>query len=194
MKNTKLKKLIILALIALSSLSMIGCNNNSSDSNKQGIVASKETEKKTLFKDMKTVDLNGNEIDGSIFSQNKLTLVNVWNTGCTPCIDEIPILDEINKDYADKGVSVKGLVLQQGKVLTDKEKQEVSEILEKSKATYDQFVASEEMLSSETFKNIDAFPTTFFIDSNGNIVDSIEGSGDYKQWQSRIDKVLKELQ
>lgn len=193
MKNTKLKKLIILALIALSSLSIIGCNNNSSDSSKQGIVASKETEKKTLFKDMKTVNLNGNEIDGSIFSQNKLTLVNVWNTGCTPCIDEIPTLDNINKDYADKGVSVKGLVLQQGNDLTDKEKKEVSEILEKSKATYDQFIASEEMLNSETFKNIDAFPTTFFIDSNGAIVGSIEGSGNYKQWQNRINTVLKEL-
>lgn len=195
MIRNKLIKLIALGLITTSIFPLFGCKNiGSTISNKKEIIAAKDSEKKTLFKDMKTKDLNDNEIDGSIFSENNLTLVNVWNLGCTACIDEIPTLDNINRDYAKKGISVKGLILQENKELTDKEKKEILEILEKSKASYDQFIASEEMLNSATLKNIDAFPTTFFIDKNGNIVSSIEGSGDYKEWQNRIERALSELE
>ena len=43
------------------------------------------------------------------------------------------------------------------------------------------------------FKNIHAFPTTFFIDKDGNIVDQIDGSNDYEGWKSRIEDVLKKV-
>lgn len=61
---------------------------------------------------MQTEDIKGNKVDSSIFSENKLTVINLWNTGCTPCITEIPELDKLNKYYADKGVSIKGLVFE----------------------------------------------------------------------------------
>lgn len=51
---------------------------------------------------MKTEDINGNKVDSSIFSKYKLTVVNVWNTGCTPCVGEIPTLDKLNKEYEKK--------------------------------------------------------------------------------------------
>lgn len=53
--------------------------------------------------------LDGNKADSSLFAENKLTLVNVWNVGCTPCVQEIPILDQLNKEYEGKGVAIKGL-------------------------------------------------------------------------------------
>ena len=142
---------------------------------------------------MQTKDINGNKVDNSIFLENKLTLVNVWNTGCTPCIDEIPILDKINKEYEKKGVSIKGLLLESGVGLTEKEKSTVEGILSKSKSSYQQFTMSKNMLEDTTFKNLSAFPTTFFIDKDGNIVDQIDGSNDYEGWKSRIESVLKKV-
>ena len=58
---------------------------------------------------MEIVDLKGEKVVSSIFSENDLTLVNVWNKGCIPCIEELPILDELNNEYKDKGVAIKGL-------------------------------------------------------------------------------------
>lgn len=195
MKKNKLKNLIIAAMLIISTASIVGCGNtgNSTSSTNQTKSAVEE-EKKTLFKNMKTKDLNGNEVTGSIFSQNKLTVVNVWNTGCTPCIDEIPVLDKINNDYKGRDVSLIGLLIPNSTELSTKEENEVKEILEKSKATYNQLVASSEMLKSKTLSNLTAFPTTYFVDKEGNIIDSIEGSGDYNEWKNRIEKVLKGLQ
>ena len=56
-------------------------------------------------------DLEGVEVDQSIFSDYKLTMVNVWATFCTPCINEMPDLGELAAEYSDQGVRIVGLVL-----------------------------------------------------------------------------------
>lgn len=39
-----------------------------------------------------------------------------------------------------------------------------------------------------------SFPTTYFVDSTGKIVDTIEGSNDYEGWKEVIDNVLKKVE
>ena len=141
---------------------------------------------------MKTEDINGNKVDSSIFSKYKLTVVNVWNTGSTPCVGEIPTLDKLNKEYEKKGVSIKGLLLESGVGLNDEEKKTVEDILKKAKSTYQQLTVSEDMLQDKTLI-LQSFPTTFFVDKDGNIVDSIEGSNDYDGWKAKIDEVLEKV-
>ena len=124
MKRSKLvKKLTVVALtmVAIASLA-VGCT-----SSKEGSTNTANSNSK-LFKEMKTEDINGNKVDSSIFSKYKLTVVNVWNTGCTPCVDEIPTLDKLNKEYEKKGVSIKGLLLESGVGLNDEEKKTVEDI------------------------------------------------------------------
>ncbi|SCI86102.1 thiol-disulfide oxidoreductase [uncultured Clostridium sp.] len=132
MNKSKLKKgatLLLLLLSAIIVFLIVGCTNLGHNS--QNIISSSN-----IFKEMQTTDINGNTVDSSIFSEKKLTLTNVWNTGCTPCIDEIPILDKLNKEYEKKGVSIKGLLLESGVGLTEQEKSVVEEILSKSKSSY----------------------------------------------------------
>ena len=188
MKRSKLvKKLTVVALtmVAIASLA-VGCT-----SSKEGSTNTANSNSK-LFKEMKTEDINGNKVDSSIFSKYKLTVVNVWNTGCTPCVDEIPTLDKLNKEYEKKGVSLKGLLLESGVGLNDEEKKTVEDILMKAKSTYQQMTVSEDMLQDKTLI-LQAFPTTFFVDKDGNIVDSIEGSNDYDGWKAKIDEVLEKV-
>lgn len=188
MKGSKLvKKLTVVALtmVAIASLA-VGCT-----SSKEGSTNTANSNSK-LFKEMKTEDINGNEVDSSIFSKYKLTVVNVWNTGCTPCVDEIPTLDKLNKEYEKKGVSIKGLLLESGVGLNDEEKKTVEDILKKAKSTYQQLTVSEDMLQDKTLI-LQSFPTTFFVDKDGNIVDSIEGSNDYDGWKAKIDEVLEKV-
>ena len=102
MKRRKITKKATLALVAMMTVtSVVGCTqSNNSNKNQQG--SNQKTEQKTeqktdkntnsslssstIFKDMKTTDIDGNKVDKSIFSKYKLTMVNVWNTGCSPCI------------------------------------------------------------------------------------------------------------
>ena len=51
---------------------------------------------------------------------------------------------------------------------------------------------SEDMLQDKTLI-LQSFPTTFFVDKDGNIVDSIEGSNDYDGWKAKIDEVLEKV-
>ena len=188
MKRSKLvKKLTVVALtmVAIASLA-VGCT-----SSKEGSTNTANSNSK-LFKEMKSEDINGNKVDSSIFSKYKLTVVNVWNTGCTPCVDEIPTLDKLNKEYEKKGVSIKGLLLESGVGLNDEEKKTVEDILKKAKSTYQQLTVSEDMLQDKTLI-LQSFPTTFFVDKDGNIVDSIEGSNDYDGWKAKIDEVLEKV-
>ena len=188
MKRSKLvKKLTVVALtmVAIASLA-VGCT-----SSKEGSTNTANSNSK-LFKEMKTEDINGNKVDSSIFSKYKLTVVNVWNTGCTPCVDEIPTLDKLNKEYEKKGVSIKGLLLESGVGLNDEEKKTVEDILKKAKSTYQQLTVAEDMLQDKTLI-LQSFPTTFFVDKDGNIVDSIEGSNDYDGWKAKIDEVLEKV-
>ena len=171
MKRSKLvKKLTVVALtmVAIASLA-VGCT-----SSKEGSTNTANSNSK-LFKEMKTEDINGNKVDSSIFSKYKLTVVNVWNTGCTPCVDEIPTLDKLNKEYEKKGVSIKGLLLESGVGLNDEEKKTVEDILKKAKSTYQQLTVSEDMLQDKTLI-LQSFPTTFFVDKDGNI--NLEGIDD----------------
>ena len=184
MNRKRITKKATLALVAMMTVtSVVGCSqSNNSNKNQQG--SNQKTEQKTeqktdkntnsslssstIFKDMKTTDIDGNKVDKSIFSKYKLTMVNVWNTGCSPCISGIG--------------------------LTDEEKATAKEILSKANATYQQLTVTKDMVEKDDTLLLQAFPTTFFIDKDGNIVDSIEGSNDYDGWKAKIDEVLKKVE
>lgn len=159
-----------------------------------GCGSSKTAGSDTVFRAMETTDMKGDTVDSSVFKENKLTLVNVWNTGCGSCVQELPVLDQINRDYAEKGVAVKGLIYEFQAGLSDAGKKEAEELILAAGAEYQQLLASEDMAASDSLKKLQVFPTTFYVDSEGTIIDMIEGSGDYEEWAARIDKVLEKVQ
>lgn len=53
---------------------------------------------------MNTVDLYGNKVDGSVFAENKLTVLSVWATWCTPCKSQVPFFNQLNNEFEDVGV------------------------------------------------------------------------------------------
>lgn len=140
-----------------------------------------------------TNDTKGNEVTNEVFSNAKLTMLNVWATFCGYCIQEMPELNELSKEYADKGVQIIGLVGDvgddSGNVSND-EVQQVVNIYEKAGAEYLQLLPSSD-LQSLILNYVSAFPTTIFIDSNGNILDyAIAGSRGNDYWKSVIDGYL----
>ena len=43
-------------------------------------------------------DMDGNEVTSGIFSESKLTMINVWATYCNPCLNEMPDLGELSEE------------------------------------------------------------------------------------------------
>lgn len=191
-------KTAVLALTAALALTLTACGNQAPASSQTSASASSSASQSAAqsgpFSATETVDLEGNTVDSSVFAENTLTVVNVWNVGCTPCIEEIPVLDQLNKDYADRGVAVKGLYYNFGDELTEEVRNEIDEILTNAKAEYPQLLTSEDMMASDELAFIAAFPTTFFVDAQGNIVNSVMGSHDYEGWASIIDEVLSQVE
>ena len=89
-------------LLSLSLLLLSGC----ADKSMQGIedrVPGQETED-SLSPESGDVsapvtfearDLEGNTVSSQLFSETKLTMVNVWATYCNPCLREMPGLGEL---------------------------------------------------------------------------------------------------
>ena len=71
------------------------------------------TETQTLsvssFPSFSGKDLDGNNVDNSMFSQNAVTVVNLWFSGCKPCVEELSALNQLNEELKSKGGAVIGI-------------------------------------------------------------------------------------
>lgn len=193
----RMKKLAALLVTGAVLASVAGCGSNGSKEQNVVQESSQTVEDAVetgLFQDMDTKDLEGNAIDSSIFAENKLTLVNVWNIGCPPCIREIPVLDQLNKDYAEKGVAVKGMYYNFGADISEEDRAAIQEVLTDAGAEYTHIVPSQSMYETEEMMDIQAFPTTYYVDSEGNIVDEVVGADDYEGWKEKIEKTLEKVE
>ena len=199
------KKILMFTLAASTALT--GCTiGNKEDINQPALVEESDAsdvvaEKDNWLSDLDTIDLNGESIDSSIFKENELTLVNVWASWCPPCIAEIPDLAKLDKEY--ENVGIKGLVVEHekngmfmeiGLGLSIEEKKIVEDILEKSKAEYGQILVSEDMKHGP-LATVAEFPTSYFVDSDGNFVgEPVKGAKSIDQWRFIIEERLDMVQ
>ena len=146
----------------------------------------------TDLSNLQTVDIDGKEFSGKEFSDYDLTMVNVFATWCSPCVQEIPDLAEIQKEMKDKGVNIVGVVTdtvdQTGENREALEKAKL--IRERSKAEYP-FLIPDKSNFNGRLSGIQAFPETFFVDKKGQIVgETYSGSHNKKAWLEIIEKEL----
>ena len=115
-------------------------------------------------------DLDGNEVKSDeLFSANAVTVVNFWFTTCSPCVGELGELDALNKELADKGgalIGVNAFTLDGDETAIA----DAKDVLAKKGATYQNVYFDSSSAAGAFTSNIFAFPTTYVIDRNGNIV------------------------
>lgn len=115
-----------------------------------------------------TVDLEGNEVTESIFSEKDLTVINIWGTFCSPCIEEMPELGAWAKELPEN-VQIIGLV-QDIRGVDDTEHIELAkQITSKAGADFVQLIGGTEAFAS-IMASLIGVPTTIFVDGNGTIV------------------------
>ena len=156
--------------------------------------SSKSDESTGVFKGFKGKDLNGNDVDDSLFAKNKVTVVNFWFSGCKPCVGELSKLNELNEKLKEMGGEVVGINTD---TLDNNEAgiKEAKEILKAQGASYKNLTFDSNSTVGKYAGNIMAFPTTVLVDKDGNIVGEpfmggIDDQSNYDQLMKQIQSVL----
>ena len=136
-------------------------------------------------------DLDGNEVKSDeLFSANAVTVVNFWFTTCSPCVGELGDLDALNKELAEKGGALIGI----NAFTLDGDEAAISEakdVLAKKGATYQNVYFDSDGEAGKFTANIFAYPTTYVIDRNGNIVgEPIVGAITEKNQAETLQKLI----
>ena len=194
------KKILILGMALMVAAGISACNASSKTSSSEATTTeSKQADAKAedskqaesdkedkKFPEFTAKTISGEDISSDLFKDSKLTVVNVWGSWCGPCVQEIPELQKLYESMKDKDVNVIGLAQDAG---TDLDA--VKEIIDKNKVTYQNIVP--EGATEDFVMNLMAFPTTFFVDSDRNIVGVIQGGRNLEAFTAAVEGVLEKL-
>ena len=138
-------------------------------------------------------DLDGNPVKSDdLFSGNAVTVVNFWFTTCNPCVGELADLDALNRELAEKGGALIGV----NTFTLDGDEAAISEakdVLTKKGATYQNVYFPSDGEAGKFTANIFAYPTTYVVDRNGNIVgEPIVGAITEKKQAETLQKLIEQ--
>lgn len=144
------------------------------------------------IKDGETTDMK--RVSQDIFKPYDLTMVNIWATWCGYCIQEMPELAKL-KDMLPENVNLITICDDAAA-----EPELTYQILQMTGATnFPTLMATEDMYDGQLLGTVYAFPTTYFLDSNGmpvgepiTGVPSLEGAAD--AYLSIIHEVLASME
>lgn len=142
------------------------------------------------------LDLDGNQVDQSIFADYKLTMVNIWATYCGPCIQEMPDLGKLSAELADSGVRIVGIVSDitgSDGAVSQSGIDSAKAIVEETGAAYLHLQPTADIVNG-IFADLYAMPTTYFVDSLGNVIgEAYVGSRTAQQWTEIIEGLLADI-
>lgn len=120
----------------------------------------------------------GSEWDGSI------RLVNFWATWCPPCIREIPLLMDIQREYGERGLQVIGIAID--------ETEAVAGFAEEFDFNYPVLVGQEDAmaLGNAFLDGFIGLPFTAFTDRSGRIVEVHTGELHREQIEEILARML----
>lgn len=170
---------------------------NDVKNNCSGLMTFFEPEKSGAFAEPDSIvsfdsfDLDGHPVSsGDLFSQNKVTMINIWASFCGPCINEMPELESLYTGFKEKGCGIIG-------VLGDAAGKDDTAVIDEGKkivsdtgVTYPNVIAWDGMQAQLPFS---AFPTTYFVDSDGKVIGSPIVGADVSSYTSGLKDALEEI-
>lgn len=115
--------------------------------------------------------------------KGKVIFLNFWATWCPPCKKEMPDIENIYKEYGEnkKDVVILGI--------NNEKKDVVKKFLEEKGYTFPTVIDENSEVMRKYF--IQAFPTSFVIDKEGNVYGYVMGGLTKEQIKQVIEDVLK---
>lgn len=129
-----------------------------------------------------TTDVNGNSVSLADYSYAKVIMINMWETWCGPCVNEMPDLQRLYAKYKDKGFLILGA--------TNSEASDIRLVQLRTGVKYPIIMRNAQFDRFET----GYVPTTVFIDSDGYVLspEPFVGGKSYEEWEQILLGYLNE--
>ncbi len=125
--------------------------------------------------------VSGDNVNSKKFA-GKTLLVTFFATWCPPCMQEVPELIDLQNKYASKGFSVVALSVDQGGLRT------VRKLVEKRSINYPVLLAEDS--TARDFGGVVGIPTSFLVNSRGQVVKKYPGYVPYVVLERDIQKIM----
>ena len=115
----------------------------------------------------------------------KLTIVDFWETGCKPCIQAIPKLNNLHTEFGDKGVKIIGI-----NVDSPRNQAKIKAFSKTYKMKYTLLRDPNSEIANDF--NVKSYPTLYIINSNNEIAYTHNGfrPGDEVKIRDEIERLL----
>lgn len=142
--------------------------------------ASQGTQAKVI--DFSFTTYNGQKYKLSNF-YGKYILINLFASYCPPCMVELKVLQRLHETCNNKGLQVISLMIdREGSPL-------LSRIVSSRNLTYPVGLANDDVF--KIFKDFFTTPTTYVINTRGEIVDKHVGYQNYNEWIKYLSSFVK---
>jgi cytochrome c biogenesis protein CcmG/thiol:disulfide interchange protein DsbE len=136
-------------------------------------------------------DLNGKKVSLADF-KGKALAINFWATWCAPCKVETPWLIDLRNKYETQGFEVLAIsaddIDRKDPSKFNEEKQEIVRFVQKMRMPYPVLIDGDSV--ADSYGDLDALPTTFFLNRNGVVVAAQMGMTTKEELESNIKKTL----
>lgn len=189
-KLKKIEKILGITILAIMLLILILINATEI---KKGNAANRTIAGSTYrnvdyFRDFSLETFDGKTFSNENLKEYRITVINIWEPYCSACLKEMPELDELSREYRDKGLQ---LVAVQGNAFVYPEDVELgcSQIADMGVTL--PMIYADEKFSEQILPILDnSFPGTFVVDSEGNILDFTVSAKSKEGWMEYFDSFL----
>ncbi|MCJ7691638.1 MAG: TlpA family protein disulfide reductase, partial [Clostridiaceae bacterium] len=134
---------------------------------------------KTPALDFKLKDLNGKEVSLSDFKGKKVFL-NFWASWCPPCKAEMPDIEEVYNETKDSDLVIIAINVGESR-------DTAKSFIEENNFNFKVLLDSDENISNQ-YKLL-GYPTSYFIDTEGNIVSMKSGYMTLEEMKAHINEL-----
>ncbi|MEN8256291.1 MAG: TlpA disulfide reductase family protein [Thermodesulfobacteriota bacterium] len=123
----------------------------------------------------------GKAVDSSTYA-GKAKLVVFFATWCMPCMQEVPALVDLQKEYGEDGFTVIAISV-------DKRLDNVQSFIKKQQINYPVLIYDEQVISN--FGGIPGLPTTFMVDKKDNVLKKYPGLVPHALLEREVKRMLE---